>query len=88
MATRTNTLRTQVRNEVKALGLTRSDVSISVDVHRVRIQAKHENVDLKKVQDAVGKYESYDRDEMTGEILSGGNTFVFVVDQNGRTRNW
>ncbi len=82
----TSTLRTQVRQEIKNLGLKRTDVSVTVDVYCVRVQAKHENVNLKQIQDALCKYESYERDEMTGEILSGGNTFVFVKDMNGRTR--
>jgi hypothetical protein len=30
------------------------------------------------VDELVNEFESYDRDEATGEILSGGNTFVFI----------
>lgn len=36
------------------------------------------NVDLDFIDSIVKKYESFDRDERTGEILSGGNTFIFV----------
>lgn len=32
----------------------------------------------KQIKSMVSKYESIDRDEATGEILSGGNTYVFV----------
>lgn len=82
--TRTQSLRTSIRKEIKGLGLTTKDVSIKIDVHAVRVRAKNESVDLKKIQDAIMKYESYDRDEKTGEILSGGNTFIFILDINGR----
>ncbi len=84
----TSELRTKVRNEIKKLGLTRKDVSITVDVYGARIRAKHENVDLKSIHNAVSKYESYDRDERTGDILCGGNTFVSVVDVNGRSKGF
>lgn len=36
------------------------------------------NVDLDFIDSIVKKYESFDRDERTGEIFSGGNTFIFV----------
>ena len=39
----------------------------------------------KLVKDVAENFEEIDRDHMTGEILSGGNTFVFVtreIDQN------
>jgi len=85
---RTSDLRTAVRNEIKNLGLGRKDVSVKVDVYSVTVQAKHEAVDLKQLQSTLSKFESYDRDEATGEILSGGNTFVFVRDITGRTKRW
>lgn len=85
---KTTDLRTAVRTEIKNLGLSRNDVSVNVDVYAVRVQAKHENVNLKLVEDTLSKFESYERDEATGEILSGGNTFVLVKDMNGRSKNW
>lgn len=36
------------------------------------------NVDLGYIQDIVKKYQNIDKDERTGEILSGGNTYIFV----------
>lgn len=89
---KTSEIRTQVRETIKGLGLKRTDVSISVYCtglsDSIRIQLKNENVNGKMIQDALNKFQSYERDEMTGEILSGGNTFVFIVDMNGRTRNY
>jgi hypothetical protein len=35
-----------------------------------------------QIQLLLKEYESFDRDEMTGEILSGGNTFLFVQPIN------
>jgi len=37
---------------------------------------------IKEIEKIVGKYESIDRDERTGEILAGGNTYIFVSKLN------
>jgi hypothetical protein len=74
----TQDLRTQVRAEIKNLGLTKKDVSIKVDHRAVRVKALHLNVDVDLVESVLSKFENYERDEATGEILCGGNTYVFV----------
>ena len=38
-----------------------------------------------KIEQLTKGYESYERDEFTGEILSGGNTFVFANYAYGLT---
>lgn len=35
-------------------------------------------LNLDEAQRIVNKYQQYDRDERTGEILEGGNTYLFV----------
>lgn len=36
------------------------------------------SLNLDKVERLIKKYEQYDRDERTGEILEGGNTYLFA----------
>lgn len=42
------------------------------------ITIKDIKVDIEKVRELVKKFESYEIDERTGEILEGGNTYIFV----------
>lgn len=42
------------------------------------IEILDKNIDIKKVKEIAYKYNDFDRDEATGEILMGGNTYVFV----------
>lgn len=42
------------------------------------ITIKDINIDIEKVRDLAKTFESYERDERTGEILEGGNTYIFV----------
>jgi len=42
-------------------------------------------IDIKEIEQLAKGYENYECDEVTGEILSGGNTFVFVNYAYGLT---
>lgn len=42
------------------------------------IAIKDININIEKVRELVKTFESYERDERTGEILEGGNTYIFV----------
>lgn len=37
----------------------------------------------KEVKEVVYDFESIDRDQATGEILGGGNTYIFVTREDG-----
>lgn len=70
-------------------GLTSRDVSVKSDWSSVRVKIKtlkalvHES-EIEKIGQS---QEHYRRDERTGEILQGGNTFVFVdVDSKFQTQ--
>jgi len=69
-----NELKKEIRGAVPELGhkdlSVRYSGSYQVDVKKV--------VPLSKVEAVAKKQESYSRCEASGEILSGGNTFVFV----------
>lgn len=88
----TKELRTAVNNEIKSLGLKRSDVSVSVKIvgfeDAIRVQAKHEDVDLALLDKTLKKFNKIDRCERSGEILSGGNVYLTILDVNGYTANW
>lgn len=43
-----------------------------------RVEIKTEAIDREKVRRICNNFESIDRDERTGEILAGGNTYVWV----------
>lgn len=43
------------------------------------VKIKSPYIDADEVKKIVNEYESYERDERTGEILEGGNTYVFAT---------
>ena len=71
-----------LRKEINKLGLrTGRDVSVtSPTVSCVRITIKTQKALEKEAElkELVSKYEDVDRDKITGDILSGGNNFVFL----------
>lgn len=77
MAEKANIIRTLLKTEYK---LTSNDVSVRKDGSAIHVDIKSLNAikhyfDIKKISDS---QRNIDRDERTHEILSGGNTFVFV----------
>lgn len=71
-----------IRAALKQRGISSRDVSIRSDYYAggssIRIKVKNPNVSTKLVEEIANAHESIRRCEMTGEILSGGNRFVFV----------
>jgi len=68
-----------IRAELKKeLGLTSKDVSVKSDLYAVWVRIKNEDIKIDDVKNIAKKYESIDKCERTGEILQGGNSYVFV----------
>ncbi len=69
----------EIKKEIKTtLGYNTRDLSVRVDHSSINISVKSCDVSVAKVTAIVEKYRSVDRCQYTGEILSGGNTYVFV----------
>lgn len=74
----------QLRKDLKVYGLTNRDVSITtqngvwddkINVHLKTISALKLHNEIEKL---AYKYENIDRDVRTMEILTGGNTYIFI----------
>jgi hypothetical protein len=68
----------ELRSQLKELGYNRTMVSVTSDYNSINVAVKSIDVDFKKVAELANSYEKLDRDEMTGEILQGGNTYVYI----------
>ena len=68
----------QIRKELKDNGYTNKQISVRTNGGHVNVTIKDFSIQKSEIQEMTRKYEYYTRDEMTGEILCGGNTFVFV----------
>ena len=70
-----------IRKELKTLGYTNKRVAVRGQRGGlsacVRVILKDDDVDLEKVKAVALPYKYYDRDE-AGDILGGGNTFIFI----------
>lgn len=69
---------TALRKELKEHGYNNRRVSVRYDGYAIWVTVKAFDIDKKEIENIAMKYENYSCDERTGEILSGGNTFVFV----------
>jgi hypothetical protein len=68
---------------LKAVGITRKQVSCSMHNGSITAKIKDLTIDPETVKQVGYEFESYQRDQYSGEILCGGNTFVFVeYDRN------
>jgi hypothetical protein len=74
----------EIRNELKKIGLNTKDVSVRSNIYSmgssINVTIKSEKaLSLRKEIKAIAEnHETIDRDHATGEILCGGNRFVFV----------
>lgn len=72
----------KIRAELKAEGIPARAVSVRVSdagyETAVRVKIKDIGVDRAVVERIANRYREVDRDERSGEVLAGGNTFVFV----------
>lgn len=69
-----------IRQELKQLGYNNKKVSVRCDGGSINVTLKFipNTEQVKEVKKVAEKFEKIHYDEATGEILSGGNTFVFV----------
>lgn len=76
-----------IRKELKKNGFNRNDISVKVRDSlydtAVNIRIKNPMIRKSEVEAIAKKYDEIDRDERTGEILAGANTFVFVEYEYG-----
>lgn len=76
----TNTPAARIRSNLKAAGIPAKAVSVrSRHTGSVEVVVKSLAVDFRKVKEIAQQEENIRRCEATGEILSGGNTYVFVT---------
>ncbi|WP_436890275.1 hypothetical protein [Mammaliicoccus sciuri] len=69
----------EIRTELKKeLGYTNRQISVKNNWSSIDVVIKDESVDREAVEKIAYPLEEVDRCEITGEILAGGNTFVFV----------
>lgn len=72
----------EIRKELKAMGYTSRQVSVRTKgagySDSIRITIKDVSIREKEIQAIADKYESIRYDEYSGEILSGGNLYIFV----------
>lgn len=76
--TATNTARPadRLRAALKQAGFNSRQVSARHDHSTLRVTIRDASVSLTRVQEIAGAFESVSRDQATGEILAGGNTFI------------
>lgn len=65
-----------LRAALKAAGYNARQVTVRHDSCTLRVTVRSARVSLAHVEEIAGAFEKIDRDQATGEILCGGNTFV------------
>jgi len=68
----------EIRSQLKTLGYGARDVSVRSDHNSIDITIRRNGLKVKAIRDIANSAERIDRCEASGEILSGGNTYVFV----------
>lgn len=70
----------EIRAQLKAQGITSRQVSVKSGIcgysDYIHATIKTAKIDINKVEEIVNQYTYIDRDERTGEILAGGNTYT------------
>lgn len=79
--TYTETSSKSIKQAIKDAGVDTKNISVRKsrggysDAYYIDVKSPY--IDIDKVKDATLGFQSYERDYATGEILAGGNTFVF-----------
>lgn len=72
------TTQQQIRNELKEAGYKARAISVTKDGSATYIRIKDATINIDDVKKIADKHKLVHRCEYSGEILSGGNHFVFV----------
>ena len=78
----------RIRTSLKEAGYTQKDIKVSVRSSRYDTAAKitihNPHIDRHRIEKILRPaYEEIDRDDITGEILQGGNTMLFIEYEYG-----
>ena len=78
----------KIRTSLKEAGYTQKDIKVSVRSSRYDTAAKitihNPHIDRHRIEKILRPaYEEIDRDDVTGEILPGGNTILFIEYEYG-----
>lgn len=68
----------EIRSQLKTLGYGARDVSVRSDHNSIDITIRRNGLKVKAIRDIANSAEKIDRCAYSGEILSGGNTYVFI----------
>ena len=68
----------EIRSQLKTLGYSAHDVSVRSDHNSLDITIRRNGLNVKAIKAVANSYENVSRCEISGEILSGGNTYVFI----------
>lgn len=68
---------TKIRQRLKSLGYSSKQISVT-SKNAINITIKDLTIELEKIKQIGDKYREVDYCQASGEILSGGNTFVFT----------
>lgn len=72
----------EIKNYLKENGINTKKVSVRElpcgYSQSFQITIKDSNIDIEEVSKLSQRFKSYETDERTGEILQGGNTYIFV----------
>lgn len=74
----------RIRKELKnTLGYNNRMVAVKSTSGSITICCKEAGLDKKAIYAIASQFKNVHYDELTGEVLAGGNTFVFVKHENG-----
>lgn len=76
-----------IRKELKTSGYKTRDFSVRVRDSlydtAVNIKIKNPEINRKEIEKILNKFKAIDYDERSGEILAGGNTYIFIDYESG-----
>lgn len=67
-----------LKKELKTYGINTKNLSIRCEYGAIYVTIKTHDISARQIKDIFYKYERIDRCQATGEILLGGNCYVFV----------